>query len=168
MRKSKVYQEIFNADGEQIALLDSSLDDVKAQLDIDTATWGLDVYEKELNIKTDLSKPLADRRSVIKSKFRGSGKVDSIQIKLVADAYTNGDVIVSFNGHIVVKFTSVYGTPPNIDDLKAVLEETRPAHLAIDYEFAYRTWNEQDGYGWTWDQLDSMNMNWDDFESYRP
>ena len=84
-----------------------------------------------------MNKPLSDRRSVIKSKLRGSGKVDHIQIKLVADAYTNGDVVVSFNGHIVVKFTSNYGIPPNLDDVKNALEDVKPAHLAIDYEFRY-------------------------------
>lgn len=137
MRKSNTIKEIFKVDGQQIDHLLSDIEDVRKQLNIDTATWGLTIYEKELDIKTDLRKPLNDRRSVIKSKLRGSGKVDHIQIKIVADAYTNGDVLVSFNGHIVVKFNSVYGIPHNLDDLKNALEEVKPAHLAIDYEFNY-------------------------------
>lgn len=137
MRKSKTYQEIFKADGEQINLLLSDIEDLKKQLNVDSATWGLIVFEKELKIKTDLNKPLSERRSVIKSKMRGSGKVDHIQIKLVADAYTNGNVLVSFNGHIIVKFNSNYGIPPNLDDLKNALNDIKPAHLAIDYEFNY-------------------------------
>lgn len=115
----------------------SAIKDIQLQLDIDTASWGLTLWEKELQIKTDLNKPLDERRSVIKSRLRGSGKVDHITIKLVADAYTNGDVVVSFNGHILVRFTSGYGVPPNLDDLKSILEEIKPAHLAIDYEFRY-------------------------------
>lgn len=137
MRKSHVYREIFKAEGEQIDIFYANIADIQKQLLIDTATWGLIFYEKELKIKTDLNKPVDDRRAVIKSKLRGSGKVDHIQIKIVADAYTNGDVFVSFNGHIVVKFTSLYGIPPNLDDVKNALEDVKPAHLAIDYEFRY-------------------------------
>jgi hypothetical protein len=137
LRKSGTFQEIFRADEQQINSLTDAIADIRKQLVIETATWGLGIYEKELNIKTDLIKPFNDRRSVIKSKLRGSGKVDNIQIKIVADAYTNGDVIVNFNRHIVVKFTSLYGTPPNLDDLKNALEEIKPAHLNIDYEFNY-------------------------------
>lgn len=141
MRKSKTYQEIFKVDSEQINLLFSDIADIRNQLSIDTATWGLVIYEKELKIKTNLNKPFSERRSVIKSKLRGSGKVDHIQIKLVADAYTNGNVLVSFNGHIVIKFTSTFGVPTNVDDLKNALEEIKPAHLAIDYEFRYVTYD---------------------------
>lgn len=137
MRNSKVIQSVFTSEEQQFTLLNSSIEDIKKQLDIDTATWGLVVYEKELKIPTNLNKPLNDRRSVIKSKLRANGKVDSIQIKLVADAYTNGDVLVSFNGHIVVKFNSVYGIPPNLEDLKFAIEDVKPAHLAVDYEFNY-------------------------------
>ncbi|MEH7389662.1 putative phage tail protein [Bacillus sp. JJ1474] len=137
MRKSNIYQEIFKADSRQIDIFNASIEDIKKQLLIDTATWGLAIYEKELKIKTDLNKPLGERRSVIKSKLRGSGKVDHILIKLVADAYSNGDVVVSFNGRIVVKFTSLYGIPPNLEDVKNALEDIKPAHLAIEYEFNY-------------------------------
>lgn len=168
LRKSPIYQEIFNADEQQFTILNTSIDDIKAQLDIDTATWGLAIYEKEFGIKTDLSKPQAVRRSVIKSKWRGSGKVDSLQIKLVADAYTNGDVVVSFNGHIVVKFTAVRGVPQNLDDLKRVIEEVKPAHLAIDYQYTYLHWDELDASCYSWDDLDRFNMTWDSYEKWNP
>lgn len=142
LRTSKVYQEIFDSEGNQIVLLETDIEDVKKQLSVDTATWGLIIYEKEYGIKTDVSKPLEDRRSVIKSKMRGHGKVGSQLLKIVADAYTNGDVDVSFNGYIGIRFTSKFGVPPNLDDCKNALEEVRPAHLRIMYEFRYLTVDE--------------------------
>lgn len=162
MRKNKTFQEIFNAEGEQINLLFSDIEDLKKQLSVDTATWGLTVFEKELKIKTNLNKPLSERRSVIKSKLRGSGKVDYIQIKLVADAYTNGDVLVTFNGHIVIKFTSTFGVPTNVDDLKNALEEIKPAHLAIDYEYRYVTYDMLLGKYATYDALSSTGLTYDE------
>lgn len=134
---SAVIQAIMTGEGAEFDTLRANIDDIKAQLSVDTATWGLDIYEKELGIKTDYSKSYADRRAVVKSKMRGSGKVDRTLIKLVADAYTNGDVVISFDGHIIVKFTSVRGIPPNINDLQGVIEEIKPAHIAVRYEFSY-------------------------------
>jgi hypothetical protein len=137
LRKDKVIQGIINSSNKQFDIRNTNIEDVKNQLNIETATWGLEIYEKGLKIQTDLRKSLNERRAVIKSRLRGSGKIGQLQIKLVADSYTNGNVIVSFNGHIVVKFTSVRGIPSNLDDLKVVLEDVRPAHLRIDYEFSY-------------------------------
>ena len=142
MRNSTVIQEIFNSEDSQIVSLETNINDIQAQLSIDTATWGLAIYEKELNISTDISKPIDDRRSVIKSRIRGSGKADALLIKVVADAYTNGQVVVTFNGHIGVRFTSSAGTPPNLQDLKNVLEEIKPAYLQLDYYFRYLTIGE--------------------------
>lgn len=137
LQKSSVLNGIFTSEDQQLANLRLNIDDVKKQLSIDTATWGLVFFEKELGITTDLSKPLDERRSVIKSKWRGTGKVDATLIKTVVDAYTNGQVEVGFNGNITVKFTGIYGIPPNLDDAKKAVEDISPAHLRILYEFAY-------------------------------
>jgi hypothetical protein len=138
-RKSKVFNELINAEAHEIQLKYEAIEDFKLQLSIDTATWGLDYYEKEFKIQSDHSKPYEHRRSVIKSKMRIAGKCDRMLIKFVCDAYTNGDVEVSFNGHIVIRFTSLKGIPPNINDLEAILEEIKPAHKPIDFEFTYNT-----------------------------
>ena len=116
---------------------DDKMNDFVAQLNIDTATWALAIYEKELGIKTDISKPLDERRSVIKSKLRGTGKIGAAQIKIVADAYSNGNVEVKFDKAIYLKFNSFYGVPKNLDDLKRAVREVAPAHLVIIYEFKY-------------------------------
>lgn len=120
-----------------IQALDQRTNDFVAQLDIDTATWALDIYEKEYGIVSDRNKPLDERRSVIKSKMRGGGSLSATQIKIVADSFTNGDVIVSLKDGIMIEFSSVIGTPPNMDDLKAALEMIKPAHLPISYKFRY-------------------------------
>lgn len=137
LKTDSTFNQIISSEEQQFQIVTNDLDDLKLQLSIDTATWALEIYEKELNIKTDISKPLDDRRSVIKSKLRGTGKIDAALIKIVCDAYSNGDVVVSFNGRIVVKFTSHLGTPPNIDDLKNAVEEIKPTHLGIDYRYRY-------------------------------
>lgn len=130
-------QAKLEATAEELEQLQHDIDDVLKQLFIDSATWGLSLWEKDFSIPTDETKPLEERRSVIKSKKRGLGKVDADLIKLRCDAYTNGGVEVTFNGAIVVKFTSVLGAPPNMSDLEKALEEIKPAHLRIEYEYSY-------------------------------
>lgn len=166
-RSSKVFQEIMQAEQIEFDKLNVDIVDLEKQLNIDTATWGLVMYEKELNIKTNLNKPLEERRSIVKSKWRGTGKVDRLLIKAVVDAYTNGGVDVDFNRIIIITFNDVKGIPPNMEDVYNAVSEISPAHLAIMYVFTYLTWNEFDDYNKTFDGWDNLNLTWDEFETYR-
>ncbi|SCY92924.1 YmfQ family protein [Alkaliphilus peptidifermentans] len=167
MRKSKIYKEIFNSEEKQLMLLEADIKDIKKQLNIDTATWALSIYEEELGIKTDLNKTFEERRSIVKSKWRGTGKVDARLIQVVAEAYSNGEVAVSFDGSIIVKFVGARGIPPNIEDLEKAINDIKPAHLPFRFQFTYLTWSEFDAYNKTWDEWDSLNLTWDELETYR-
>lgn len=136
-RSSKVFQEIIKVEQIEFDKLNTAIVDLEKQLNIDTATWGLLIYEKELGIKTNIIKPLEERRAVIKSKWRGTGKVDRALIKTVVDAYTNGGVEVGFDGRIIITFNDVKGIPPNIEDVYKAVDEIKPTHLSIMYYFAY-------------------------------
>ncbi|WP_456274897.1 putative phage tail protein [Bacillus sp. AK031] len=142
MRKSQYINDVFDAEGKQIAALNTDLDDIRLQMDVDTATWGLDIFEKGLDIPVNHQKSFQERRGVIKSKMRGSGKVDAVLLKVVADSYTNGDVVVDFDGAIFITFTSQIGRPPNLEALKEAIENTKPAHLPVTYEFRFITMGE--------------------------
>lgn len=137
MRYDPMINEISGSIDVSAENFEERMNDLLLQMNIDTATWALEVYEREHGIVTELAKPLEERRSVVKSKMRGSGKLTATQIKVVADAFTNGNVSVSFEEKIQIEFNSVIGTPPNMDDLKKALEEVKPAHLAINYNFRY-------------------------------
>jgi len=136
-RNSVILQKLLLAEGLEIDEQEMIIEDLSNQMSISTATWALDIYEKALNIKTDLTKAYEERRSVIKSKLRGTGKVDKDLIKLVVDSYTNGNVDVGFNGEIEVTFNDVKGVPPNMQDVQNSIENVKPAHLGIFYQFAY-------------------------------
>lgn len=156
-RNSSVYRELFQAQAKQFDNRDAIIADLKLQLSVDTATWALVIYEEELDIPVDTSKPNTERRSVIKSKMRGTGQVDGALIKTVADAFTNGDVEVTFDGKINIKFTSVLGVPPNMDDLKSALDDIKPSHLRILYLVAYLL--VTDAEAMTITELDSTSLS---------
>lgn len=161
MRQSAVYKAIFDAISIAMQSDDESIQDIQRQFCMDTATWGLAVlYEQDLAIATDLAKPLYERRAVIKSKMRGTGKIDVQLIKMVADSYTQGDVEVTFhNSNIQIRFTSVKGIPTNIEDVKQIIEEIKPAHLSYTLAYTYTVWRAVKPLTWkqvhqkTWDQL---------------
>lgn len=123
----------------QYKILEQCKDDLINQLFVDTATWGLNLWEKRFGIDTDITKSYEYRRSRLKSKMRGMGTVTNALIKNVANSFDNGtvDVIEGLNNMLTIKFIGRTGTPPNLSDLKSAINEIKPAHLALIYEFAY-------------------------------
>lgn len=165
MRSSKVYEILFKADAEQLNQRNTRIADLVLQLSVDTATWGLAFYEHEYGISIDERKPLTERRSQIKAKMRGTGAVTSQMIKDVAMAFTGGQIAVGFNEKIIITFTDVIGTPPNIEDFKAAIEEIKPAFLDVAYYFLYNQYRDLISftYGqlveYTYEQLRSARLN---------
>jgi hypothetical protein len=151
---------IVETEGEELDQLRSAIDEVLDQFFVDTSTWGLDIWEKELSITVDLNKPLAERRSVVKSKLRGTGTVTFELLKNVAESYDNGAIEVSDTPgeySIEIKFVDTLGLPTNLDDLKDAIEEVKPAHLAVTYTFRYLTIDEVDQ-TLTIDQIESRAL----------
>ncbi|WP_273328019.1 putative phage tail protein [Vallitalea guaymasensis] len=125
---------------------DKKFDDLKAhmkelynQMFLDTATTGISNWEKDTGIQDSNSKDtLEDRRSRIRSKIRGIGKIDEQLIKDVVDSWTNDDVEVAFyEGKINIKFNSYFGIPSNIKDVQKAIDSIIPAHLGINYKIKY-------------------------------
>lgn len=137
LKESEVFKEIQRVQNSELVLADKSMSELDDQLSIDTATWALELYELELGIKTDTNKPLNERRAVIKSRWRGTGKLDNKVIEEVIDSFTNGDVSVDFDGNIIINFNGLYGIPGNMEDVFQAVEEVKPAHLAVVYEYMF-------------------------------
>lgn len=145
---SRIMNTDMNTKGTEMDLLFGSLDEILQQFFVQSATWGLERWEYELGIETNLLKPIEQRRSVVESKLRGSGKFSGRLVKNVAEAYDGGTVDVSFQPQewsFTIHFIDTLGIPPNLDDLKAVIEEIKPAHMTVEYEFSYLLIRDIDG-----------------------
>ncbi|MGD9678440.1 MAG: putative phage tail protein [Vulcanibacillus sp.] len=137
LKDIKEIQEIMDVEDIEIEDLKTAIEDILNQKFIDIATWGLELWERELGLAINPNLTYSERRSKIKSKIRGIGKVDSSLIKEVADSWTNGDVEISFDGKINIKFISIFGIPSNIEIVKNAINEIVPTHLGVVYLFAY-------------------------------
>ena len=154
--------------GIEIGELDLKLKDLFSQCFIETATWGLDIWERELDLKTDLSLSYEHRREMIKAKLRGSSTTTKEMIANVAKAFSNGEVEVIEHHdkyYFDIKFIGTRGIPANMTGLKSILEEIKPAHLGINYVFTFATWGEVKKLTWgdlkkmTWDEVRHLPMS---------
>ena len=134
------FQTLIGTENEEVEQLSATIDEVLEQFYVDTATWGLANWERVCGIPVDESKPIEQRRSVIKSKLRGIGTVTVALIKNVAESWYNGEVEVTEQPSLYtvkIKFVSKLGVPSNLADIQNALREIIPAHLAINFEFSY-------------------------------
>jgi hypothetical protein len=124
-----------NVETLEFAKLKECIDELANNLYVQTATWGLDYFEAELGIDTDISKTYEERRERILAKKRGTGTSTKQMIRNTAESFTAGEVVVieNFKDYsFSIKFIDTNGSPRNIDTLTNMIDEIKPAHL--DYE----------------------------------
>ena len=159
--------DLQNAFGQELGAVRAARDDFILQLNADTATWGLPLWEALYGITPDTSKSYEYRRTRIISKMRGAGTTTAALIQNVAESFSNGDVeiIEAPSQHrFDIKFVGTLGIPPNMDDLSAAIEQIKPAHLAFAYIFIYMIWDVLDAQAITFTMLDALNVDWNTLE----
>lgn len=130
-RKSNIFIEKFEAEAKQFGLLDEQIKDIQKQFIVDTATWGLVFYEKELDLVVSPNSTLESRRAAIKAKWRSGGKVDRALLEAVASSILQTVVKVEFDGKIVFRFNANDNKNPNLNYplFDYMINEIKPAHL---------------------------------------
>jgi uncharacterized protein YmfQ (DUF2313 family) len=170
---SRVFKSSLQASGVELDSLKQGIEEVLDQFFVNTATWGLDLWEQELGLSSFAGKPLDQRRSRAISKIRGMGTVRVALVKSAAESYVRGTIDVADRPELysfTVKFIDPLGIPPNLDDLKVAIEEIKPAHLEVVYEFTYTTYGQLKAWGLTYGDLAAltyggvkvyaMNLSW--------
>ena len=111
------------------------------QFYVDSATYGLDKWEKMLGISKN-NNDIQTRRENIKAKMRSRGATSIEVIKNICEAYSYGEVEIIVNHSdysFVVNFVGSIGIPKAFAELDKTIEEIKPAHLAHSYKFNYNT-----------------------------
>jgi len=158
-------QELQNSASKELGRLYCHLEDLINQLFVDTATWGLSIYEKELDLTTNPSLSYEERRELIKAKLWGRGTVTKQMIKETAEAFSGGEVDVieyPLEYRFVVKFIGVKGIPRNMRGFIDMLETIKPAHLAYEFNYTYTVWDFIKHLIWN----DVSGMTWGDLRVY--
>ena len=129
------------------------------QFFVDSATFGLDYWEKMLGISKN-NNDIQTRRENIKAKMRSRGTTSIEVIKNICEAYYNGVVEINVdhnNYSFEIVFISTIGVPLSFEELDRVINEIKPCHLAHSYKFNYNT--NKDISKYTHEQLTNYTHN---------
>lgn len=167
--------EYYHREGTMKTLLDSTaveigtllygVEDILNQFFVHTATWGLSLWEQELGMTVDPSKPDVRRREQIIAKLRGFGTVTKQMIINTATAFSGGEVdVIEYPAEyrFVIKFIGVLGIPPNMAGFVDMLNQIKPAHLTYSFNYTYTTWDMLEGLIWQ----DAGAMTWSQLRTY--
>lgn len=120
------------------------------------------VWEKWLGLSQEATWTLQDRIERIIYTINSNQSCTEQFLKEQANIFTNGEISIEQQFalyNFIIQFTSMIGTPPNIDNLRQMVDINKPAHLTYDIKYRYRTWGELEPFTWeqlekyTWQQL---------------
>ena len=163
-RKSKVMNMLFRSIESEYKRLRNEVTLTENQFFVILAGKNIQNHEQDVGVSPDDTADLETRQGRVLSKLRGTGTVTKTMMKNVAASFVNGDIeITEYPSRYMfsVAFTSKQGVPYNLQDIKDMIEEIKPAHLAVEYIFTYRLWEDvkNDLQNWTmvkpytWEEL---------------
>ena len=138
---NNITKPIQNSFDIEVNSINDEVDNVLNQFYVDSATYGLDYWERMLGISKN-NFDIDTRRENIKAKMRSRGTTTVSVIKNICEAYSNGivEIIVNHSDYsFVIDFVGTIGIPKAFAELDKTIEEIKPAHLAHSYKFNYNT-----------------------------
>ena len=145
----------------------AALYDVMDQFFVETATWGLDLWEQQVGIETDRGLSHESRRGAIKQKLVASGQTTSEMVRQLAETNTGYEARVHINQDysFSLEFLGEKTELADIDveELRSVVEQIKPAHLR--FIITGITWNDLESMGLTWQWFEDNQITWAGLES---
>ena len=135
---TKPIQDSFTVESNSI---NDEVENTLNQFYVDSATFGLDKWEKMLGISKN-NFDYQTRRENIKAKMRSRGTTTLSVIKNICEAYSNGIVEINVdhaNYSFEISFISTIGVPLSFEEMDRVINGIKPCHLAHSYKFNYNT-----------------------------
>lgn len=158
-QNSKYIKDVQDALENERCILEQEFIDLYDNLFIDSSTWGLDLWEKFLDVRS-ISSDLETRKNVIKNKLRARGVTTKDVVLGLCSQYGFGQVEISEDfdkGEFTIRFISKEGEPKNLNDLINQLDLIVPSHISYNFHFTYVLWEEIKDKTWN----DVKEMTWD-------
>ena len=136
-RETVAFQEALQPENE---LMWRARDELLAQLNLYTATWGLDYWEDALGLLNGQGIDLDTRRRQIAAKLQGRATTTPEVLRTVAETLLGVQVqVVEIFDEYRVELVTQDGTRPGIwaDRLRRQLKDIMPAHL--DWQLVFPT-----------------------------
>ena len=133
-RKDRFALELIRTISKQLEESEKNIEEIGKQQYLDSASWGLDIFEKELNVKGK-TKPTEQRQAVIKAKWHGAGKLTLLLIQRTLQSYITGDIIVKFQKRLLITMQGKKLEAIDFYDVTHTIEEVKPAHIGWDLKY---------------------------------
>ena len=69
-------------------------------------------------------------------------------------------------GQVSVSFPGIAGEPQGFQSLKEIIEDILPAHLGIEYDFWFLTWQELEDNFPSWQSIEDLELSWTQLETF--
>ena len=142
-RKSQVVKDLYE-------VIKTVLDGASAKLDADslnlfiTKTDVFEPHEDDVGLPPT-SESAENRRSKVIARLQGNNLLTLSELENLVTNYEKSgcDIREDFSEYTVyIIFSGRKGIPENIELIKAALEEVKPAHIRIEYEYCENTWQD--------------------------
>lgn len=162
--RNKYLKDVINACEQEINLSHKEFLEVESCIMTLADKTNIDEWEKWFELSYEPTWSLEDRVDRLIYTFNSHGFFTPKFLKEQAKIFTNGEIEIfeDFSKyHFTIQFTSIIGTPPNLDNFKKMVNVNKPVHLTFDIKFRYRTWGELKVKTW-----DSLKVNtWEEIRS---
>lgn len=150
-----ITKPIIEAEEIERDILFEEIQDTLKQCFVETATWGLEYWERMLCISNTKDKTYEERRSIIYTKLRGTQTTTVEVITQLAKSFFESEnvYVIEENSNYIfnIEFENAIFEVNNLADLHQALEIYKPAHLNYSFTFTNKgvvitTSNLQKGY----------------------
>lgn len=155
------------AQGQVLDGVAQALDILQREMLLTTAEdRGLEAIEMLLS-RRPVTETAEGRRAALAALLRIGG--DSFTLRAINDNLAGCGINAVAGetgtpGRVEVRFPDVPGIPEGFEELRAIIEDILPCHLAVEYVYWYVTWEIMEKRFATWGDLEKRNLTWGQIE----
>lgn len=164
-RKSKVVNDLYSVIQKLLNKVSADISNEDLRMFI-TTTDDFKPHERDAGLSAITADNETKRARVI-SRIQGNNLLTKSELEKLIKIYdkTGCTVTENFQNYTVtVLFSGRTGVPYNFEQIKAAVEEVKPAHINIEYAFTVNTWNDVKRKLGTWSN--ASKFTWDSIKGY--
>ncbi len=165
-RKSAVVMDLYNSIQKLIDKVNSDISDKDLRLFI-TTTDDFTLHNKDVGL-SDIAADDETKRARVIARIRGSNVLTKHELSELIGIYEKAGCSITekFPEYtVIILFDGEGGKPNNFREIQEAVDEVKPAHIKIEYNFINNSWNDVREKLKTWDN--AAGLTWDELRLYR-
>lgn len=164
-RKSQLVKDVYG-------VIQNALDKVKSDISAEdlrlfiTTTDDFTLHEKDVGL-SEITADNETKRSRVMARLQGNNLLTKSELENLIRIYDKTGCTITedyANYTVTVLFSGRTGKPYNLAEIKAAIDEVKPAHLRFEYEFQKNTWDDVRRKLGTWNNAKAFT--WDGAQAY--